>query len=578
MQSMLRFTKNGSIASGCVFVKIETPPQRNPPFGLVDDRTWGLRVHFETENTIAPQPFTVLLPLTTTRGTWIVKGKELIPKKPDNELDQKLAEDLSTFQNLLEGQKIRWMNRHGYRESLTANAFLYSKIKALVHEVEREGLTPGRTGLHHLMLLDQTGRLEHPLGLSDSTTQLIMEAPLLTNSSKELPDWIKSEESDAILSHSFCKKSRLECQMPFVEAEVRVDRTIPPGMAIASRCLLKNMHTVEYKPRFGSRQFGHFKQTEAHPNVIRSHPRIGDPIGILEPNGQSTSPRIMAKSADEGLVLRVNPMDSPKSSRAPIVVIPDSRSMATPLVDLHPDILSSDAVAKNLLSRLAEPEDLNLAGLKWRHFQKNHPKSNSRLLSLQILACKVGCYWTIDSTGIGIETSIDRNIKTLPLISESDIAKQCENLTMAVPGVCSVPLLVNPKIKEGTAALSADLLRAIRQSCPGESTVTIQGANSLRLRQRLGHGVANIAVHPTDAAILNSAEIVCFASPHHLQATPHDPNWLTCLILTIRDGDEWEVSSLLFDLAGSGIRVPLNHPAARLLFGELSHFNRATCP
>ena len=552
LQNVVRFNQVGEIIDYCPNGTLQVPDTRNPTHPHTEEPCWGLKVTLDTVSRGVPLTFSFTLPLTTTRGTWIVGGKEWVPPHSDTIADKALAKEILKFQ--YSGPFIKWMRVRRNSRSPSPSNFIKNCVKRVLDNTRKKGLPPGKTGLHHLFILAKAGRFTMPQNVPPSAIQILSEALPLLNNSTELPAWLDTAESRLILATELPGQAANFARMPFVDARVEPDTSVPENMVFASTGLAKSLKTT-----------------------LRKQLQVGDPLGLIDFSGPSDSPRLIGLFPDENRVIRIPQSPSASPLSMAVVSVRDRRNFRTRLANLHSDILSSDALAKELLARFEQPPPRDLLWLHWKTAHKKNPWRQSRLLSFQFNLDQLGCCWTVNKAGLGIEsTRIRKQMGRLPAIKRIEIFNSFIESPL-VPGMGNVVLLVNPSIQPGVAAISPDLFKNISRFVPKEENVMLFGAHPIRLKKSLGEGVANVAVHPRDAERIQATEVFCFASRHPLAPRSTSPTWLDGLCKKVKSHDVFSIQyflSYINDVCDQPIRIPLDHPITRRVLGDLSHLQQ----
>ncbi|MEC7241960.1 MAG: hypothetical protein VXW32_12075, partial [Myxococcota bacterium] len=333
------------------------PKARNPGFGDRIRGFWGmeLRAHMvvQSKDFSSTAELRISLPLTTTRGTWRYKDQEFIPPMPDAAMDAILADRLRRMvqnpgpKSCLVASGSRFREGDGRMGSRTKviERMLLQCVNQTLSEFRKEKRPFIRNGLAHLHGLSRAGRLEQPIRCSPSALQLLEEALPIRDNPTPLPGWAGGPVNADHLPHASTKASHIASDMPHVNVHLDIDPSLPPGMAMASKELLDSMRSLRVPG----------PQTDLEKRIAYRCPKVGDPLGLLNPSGRSPSMRLVATTAESGRRLRVSPADSIPLENPSVVATYDERCFDTPISEIHPNIWSSDALSAELNRRIGPP-------------------------------------------------------------------------------------------------------------------------------------------------------------------------------------------------------------------------------
>jgi hypothetical protein len=662
LAGLATFHPNGKLNVHFPRIWTVCPETRDPIYGEKIQGFWGMQLIAEfivhSKDRSYSEWLNFLLPLTTSRGTWRFAGQELIPPFSDQQADALIAFEI---ERLIESphQYGALFSSHAHLRPLgrgrlvpRAQAIKYhleSHLHSRLMDLKNKSNCAGRNGLSHLNSLSKANRLHILIPTSESTTQILKEALPIADNNEAIPEWIGGSECAILLKKASTLRGRTSSEMPHITTQVQIDPNLQPGMGVASKDLLKAMrsvrlHDVRIDGPLGAPQRTRFRC-----------PKVGDPLAILNPTGHSPSIRIVESKAGSGKWIRVHPRDAGATKSAAVVALRDSRSFETALADLHPDLMSSDALSAELNRRIEAPPRETHFGPRW---QAERGATLNRVLALQSLLAMWSCALVIDEKGLGVQSitqddfefaSVEiqrgskdfdeclaqslwirrhlnlrkpletpypsrRNITKigLPLPSQLLLKAGMEEaffgrlnaslsrllsvnpsrsawlLTQSVwphakaplqvllsgrktvPGVGTVPPLVHSGVKPGSVRISPDLFRSFQEHSPRNTNATVFGARPLSLRKIKGEGIANVVVHPEDAALLNAPEVICFSTRSKVRPKPHSRSWLEALERGVRSsvtsGRIWPWD----DLVDSKARVAIDHPSVRRVLGDLS--------
>ncbi len=212
------------------------PPERVAPEPQDLREGWGLCLRAELQVTlpdlVTTHDFSVHLPLSTPRGTWVVFGVEVVPALPDADMDVDLSRRIRAwFTHMADREGQRVLRRRSAWTPAPYRVDLSRLIRRFIDQAVERASTPGLNRLAHHHLLHSTGRTrKHPV-FNGKTGALLESALPVVSGDERTPGWLPGNIGESASAARASAQAGHEARLPTVPIRLGVDPHLPRGSA-----------------------------------------------------------------------------------------------------------------------------------------------------------------------------------------------------------------------------------------------------------------------------------------------------------------------------------------------------------